>query len=59
MGFEELHRLFQRCLDLAERVGPEDRETLLQIAEACLQLARDCRDKGAPQQNAPTTALQQ
>jgi hypothetical protein len=32
MGFEEFYRLFERCLDLAERVGPEHRETLLEIA---------------------------
>jgi hypothetical protein len=30
IGFEKFYRLFERCLDLAERVGREDRETLLE-----------------------------
>jgi len=59
MGFEEFYRLFERCLDLAERVGPEHRETLLEIAEACLRLTRDREVERVPAQNAPTTMLPQ
>jgi hypothetical protein len=59
MGFDEFYRLFERCLVLAERVDPEDREALLEIAEACLQLAHGCEGEHPRAQNAPTTLLPQ
>jgi hypothetical protein len=59
MGFEDFCRLFERCLDLAERVPPDERGTVIQIAEACLRMAAVCADNDAPEQNAPTTSRTQ
>jgi hypothetical protein len=42
MKFDDVHSLFERCLDLAERAPPEHQEAMLAIARDLLTLARQC-----------------
>jgi len=40
MKFDDIHSIFERCMDLAERAPPEHREPILGIARDLLALAR-------------------
>ena len=42
----DCRRYAQQCLDAAERAPPDEREDLLEIAEAWLALARDADATG-------------
>ena len=60
LGFEDFRRLFENCMEMADRVPPDQRDTLLEIAEVFLVLANDCiQDDAAPGQNAPTIPMTQ
>jgi hypothetical protein len=58
LGFEDFHRLFENCMDMLERAPPEQRDTLIEIAETFLMLANDCIwDDAEPHQTAPTILM--
>jgi len=60
LGFEDFQKLFNNCMDLADRTPPDQRDALLEIAEAFLMLANDCiRDDAPHVQNAPTIPMTQ
>ena len=42
MKFDDVHSLFEKCMELAERAPPEQREVLLRIARDLLTLAQHC-----------------
>jgi len=59
MGFEDFHRLFNKCLAMVDRVPPDQRDALLEIAEAFLKLANDCIKQREAAQNARITGMTQ
>jgi hypothetical protein len=56
---EDLHRLFQQCMQLAEELPVEHRAALLEIADQLLKLAGGKPEELGPQQNAPTSSRSQ
>jgi hypothetical protein len=56
MNAEDFFRLFDRCVALAEKVPPERRRVLMEIAVQCLRLAEECiyAGRAPPEPNAPT-----
>ena len=53
MSYDDFLALFNRCMDLLERMPPQSRETLLEVAASLLRLADEQAGR-VPEPNAPT-----